>query len=145
MRRRDFLASLASAAGGAAQPATRWKAGVAAREITPAPGIWMAGFAARTCPSLAVALPLQAKALAVEDEHARRAVLVTLDLLGVTADTTTRVAEAVRLRHGLSRESLCFNASHTHSGPVTADLLSVAYELSAEQQAVIRGYTTWLE
>ena len=45
----------------------------------------MAGFAARTQPSQGTAQPLHAKALAIEDVRRQRVVVVTLDLLGVTA------------------------------------------------------------
>jgi hypothetical protein len=143
--RREFLTVLAGATSLAARGRTAWKAGVAVIDITPPPGIWMAGYAARKCPAQGVALPLHAKALALEDEHGRRAVLLTADLLGVTAAMTSRVAEAVRRRHGLAREGLLVNASHTHSGPVTADMLSIAYDLPAGQPERIAAYTAELE
>ena len=145
MQRRDFLTVLAAAGGLPAAPRPAWKAGVAVADITPAPGIWMAGFAARTCAAEGVALPLHGKALALEDAAGRRAVVLTLDLLGVTSDMTDRIAAAVRGRHGLAREGLLVNASHTHSGPVTSDMLSIAYDLSPAQHALIRAYTADLE
>jgi neutral ceramidase len=145
MQRRDFLTMLAAAGGLGAGATPAWRAGVATMDITPMPGIWMAGFAARTCPAEGVALPLHAKALALEDAAGRRAVLLTLDLLGITADMTDRIAEAVRARHGVAREGLLVNASHTHSGPVTGGVLSVAYDLPPEQHALIRAYTALLE
>jgi hypothetical protein len=145
MDRRDFLTLLAALVPAPPPPRTGWKAGVAVADITPAPGIWMAGYAARTCPSEGVALPLRAKALALEDEGGRRAVLLAADLLGVTAETTGRVAAALQARHGLPREGLLVNASHTHAGPVTSDLLSVAYDLPAGQPGRIAAYTADLE
>jgi len=143
MNRRSFLFSLAGAATIQRAPRS-WNAGVAVVDITPRPGIWMAGFAARKCASEGVALPLYAKALALDDGR-RRAVLVTLELLGITAPMADRIASAVRRRHRLPREALLLNASHTHAGPVTDDLLSVAYDLSAEQRTLIRDYTRELE
>lgn len=145
MRRREFVTLLGAAGGLGASPKVSWRAGVAAIDITPATGIWMAGFAARTCASEGVGLPLHAKALALEDEGGRRAVLLTVDLLGLTAEMTARVADTVRRRHGLARDGLLLNASHTHSGPVTADMLSIAYDLPSGQQALIRDYTAELE
>jgi hypothetical protein len=147
LARREFLTLLAGAASMAARVPTRtgFKAGVAVIDITPEAGIWMAGYAARTCPAEGVALPLHAKALALEDERGHRAVLLTAELLGVTAAMTTRVAEALRRRHGIDREGLLVNASHTHSGPVTADMLSIAYELPAGQPERIAAYTAELE
>ena len=48
-------------------------------------------------------------------------------------------------RHRIRRADLLFNASHTHCGPVVDEQLSVAYDLSPEQWAAIRAYTTQLE
>ncbi|HMI87671.1 MAG TPA: neutral/alkaline non-lysosomal ceramidase N-terminal domain-containing protein, partial [Polyangiaceae bacterium] len=122
-----------------------WQAGVAAIDITPESSLWMAGFAARTQPSQGVAMPLHAKALALKTGDHPIAVLVTADLLGVTARMTDRVASLVQRRHGLRRRDLLFNASHTHCGPVVDEQLSVAYGLTPAQLADIRTYTTQLE
>jgi hypothetical protein len=105
----------------------------------------MAGFAARTQASQGVALPLHAKALALQAGDQRTAVLVTVDLLGVTANMTDRVASFVEHRHRVHRADILFNASHTHCGPVVDEQLSVAYGLTAEQLADIRTYTTQVE
>ena len=100
MNRRDVLRILAGmtavprAAGAAA--AQVWAAGVATVDITPERPLWMAGFARRSLPSQGVALPLRAKALALRHGRGRPVVLVTADLLGVTARITDRVASAVR-------------------------------------------------
>jgi neutral ceramidase len=152
MNRRRFFEIVAAAltgpewarplrAGGAEET---WRAGAASVDITPTRSVWMAGFAARKEPSHGVALPLQAKALAVQAGTGRPAVLVTTDLLGVTASMTGRVAAAAR-RRGLERSELLFNASHTHCGPVVDEQLAVAYDLSSSQWAAIREYTARLE
>jgi neutral ceramidase len=153
MKRRAFLTTAAATLASPMLSARRsgptadagWRAGVAVVDITPRRSIWMAGFAARTRPSQGVALPLHAKALALEDAAGSRAVIVSLDLLGVTADVTARVAERVAARTGLSRERLLLAASHTHCGPVTTGLLSVAYDLDQAQKAEIHRYTETLE
>jgi neutral ceramidase len=146
--RREFLTSVAAI--GLIPPVTarapaQWRAGVASIDITPERSLWMAGFAARTQPSQGVALPLHAKALALQCGTRPAAVLVTSDLLGVTARVTSRVAALVQRRHSLRRANLLFNASHTHCGPVIDEQLSVAYGLSDSQLADIRAYTTQLE
>ncbi len=128
-----------------ARSASGWRAGVASADITPGESIWMAGYAARTQPSQGVALPLHAKALALDDGRGGRVVMVSLDLLGVTGAMSRRIADAVARTHGLSPESLLLNASHTHCGPVVDDQLLVAYDLSDAQTAVIRAYTATLE
>jgi neutral ceramidase len=148
MNRRDVLRILAGmtavprAAGAAA--AQVWAAGVATVDITPERSLWMAGFARRSLPSQGVALPLHAKALALRHGRGRLVVLVTADLLGVTARITDRVASAVRRLHGVERADILFNASHTHCGPVVDEQLSVAYDLTPAQWDDIRAYTARL-
>lgn len=148
MKRREFLTAVAGiglASRGAALSPPAWQAGVATIDITPTRSLWMAGFARRTQPSQGVAMPLHAKALALKCGAQRTAVLVTVDLLGVTARLTDRVAALVQRRHRLRRSDLLVNASHTHCGPVVDEQLSVAYDLSPEQWAAIREYTDQLE
>jgi hypothetical protein len=138
--RRRFLSALAGAVL-VPSPRPAWRAGVAAVDITPRGPVWMAGYAARTCPPQGFALPLHAKALALEDERGTQAVLVALDILGVTAPLAARIAGEVRRRDGLPREGLLLNASHTHCGPVVDDMLSVAYDLTAGQWSAVREYS----
>jgi len=146
MHRRKFLTAVAAMGitplTRAAQP---WRAGSATIDITPDRSLWMAGFAARAEASQGVALPLHAKALAFKCGNQPTAVLVTADLLGVTARITDRVGALVQRRHGLRRPNILFNASHTHCGPVVDEQLSVAYGLTETQLADIRAYTTQLE
>ena len=148
MHRRQFLATvgamgLSSRLRGPSTPV--WQAGVATVDITPERSLWMAGFAARTQPSQGVALPLHAKALALRCGDHPTAVLVTADLLGVTAGMTDRVASLVQRRHRVRRADLLVNASHTHCGPVVDEQLSVAYGLTSSQLTDIREYTQQLE
>jgi neutral/alkaline ceramidase-like enzyme len=150
VNRRDFVAGLAGAvvapsAFAFSQPAAPFSAGVASADITPDRSLWMAGFALRKQASQGVALPLHAKALAFKSGSQPAAVLVTVDLLGVTRSITDRVSAEVQRRHRIPRANLLFNASHTHCGPVVDEQLSVAYDLSAEQWNAIRAYTVKLE
>lgn len=148
--RRGFVAALAGTALASSAfrleaSAPAWSAGVATVDITPERSLWMAGFAARKQPSQGVALPLHAKALALQCGREPVAVVVTVDLLGLTARLTDRVAAEVRRRHRIPRKNLLFNASHTHCGPVVDEQLSVAYDLEPGQWAAIRAYTAGLE
>src|SRR6476620_13855 len=148
MHRREFrtaVAAIAATAPALSRTGAAWRAGSASIDITPDRSLWMAGFAARTQPSQGVALPLHAKALALKCGNQPTVVLVTADLLGVTARITDRVANAVQRRLGLRRPNILFNASHTHCGPVVDEQLSVAYGLSAAQLADISAYTGQLE
>src|SRR5215208_90175 len=120
MNRRDFLRCVAAATvappAPAASPAKSWRAGVASVDITPERSLWMAGFARRAQPSQGIALPLHGKALALQHGDGPPAVLVTVDLLGVTARITDHVATEVQRLHRVGRANILFNASHTHCG-----------------------------
>ncbi|MEK7409219.1 MAG: neutral/alkaline non-lysosomal ceramidase N-terminal domain-containing protein, partial [Acidobacteriota bacterium] len=128
----------------AAQAAGDWKAGVAKVVITPREPIWLAGYGARTRPSEGVLHDLYAKALAFEDETGATSVLVTTDLLGFTRDMAATVAGRVEQKYGVVRARLALTSSHTHSGPVTGQLLRPAYVLEDDQAAVVTRYTGWL-
>jgi hypothetical protein len=125
--------------------ATEWRAGVAAMDITPPAGVWMAGYAARKEAAQGAAQPLHAKALVLEDAAGRRAAIVTLDLLGLTAPVVDRIAAGVLRRCRLPRERLLLCSSHTHSGPVVDDQLAVAYDLTLAHWDDIRASTRHIE
>ena len=86
------------------------------------------------------------KALALQDEIGATSVLVTSDLHSYTRRMSDTIAEAVQKKHGLPRDRLILNGSHTHSGPtVTAESwLRPSEDINAEQEAVIRRYTAQL-
>lgn len=104
----------------------------------------MAGYATRATAATGVAMPLHAKALALEHDG-RWFVLVTVDLLGVTAAMRQRIGATLSRTHHLGAEAWMLAASHTHCGPVVDDQLSVAYDLDAGQRNAIAEYTSSLE
>jgi neutral ceramidase len=104
----------------------------------------MAGFAARNTAATGTAMPLHAKALGLERDR-RRFVLVTVDLLGVTAAMRQRIGATLSRTHHLETEAWMLAASHTHCGPVVDDQLSVAYDLDEVQRGAIAAYTASLE
>lgn len=134
---------LLAALQAAAQQA--WKAGVARVSIVPGGPLWMAGYAARVKPSEGTAQTVWAKALAFEDASGKRSVIVTADMLGFTRALSQRIAMRVQREHGISRERLLLNASHTHCGPVIERQLAAAYDASDQQWADIDRYTDDLE
>ena len=94
-----------------------WKAGVATAKITPQKSMWMSGYAARKKPSEGVEQDLFAKALALEDKAGGRAVIVTMDIIGVRTKLRDSVEKQVQEKYRLPPESLLLAASHTHCGP----------------------------
>jgi neutral ceramidase len=147
MTRRHLLAAAIGGVAASARVAGQspCMAGVATIDITPDSGLWMAGFARRTQPAQGTSLRLAAKALALQYGDDRPLILVTADLLGLTARLTEAAAREVRRRTGIPRSHLLFNASHTHCGPVVDEQLAVAYDLSPDQWRDIRAYTGALE
>ncbi|MFN7929409.1 MAG: neutral/alkaline non-lysosomal ceramidase N-terminal domain-containing protein [Blastocatellia bacterium] len=125
--------------------AKQMRAGLAKVVITPEYNIWMAGYAARTKPSLGKYQDLYAKALAITDEQGNRAVLVTADILGFTRELAEAIAEQAQKQYGLRRDQLMLNASHTHTGPVIRGNLIGAYQLDAEQATRIYEYAQFLQ
>jgi hypothetical protein len=100
--------------------------------------MWMAGYAARDKPSEGKINDLHAKALALEDEHGTRLVIVTVDLIGIPRPTRDWLEKQVTVSYKLPRDYLLLNASHTHSGPVVRETKysiygNTLYGLSPEQ------------
>ena len=121
-----------------------WKAGVAKINITPQHLMWMSGYAARTNPAEGKLQDLWAKALVLEDPNGRRAVLVTMDLVGIPRDLSVAVCGQLQDRYHLPREAIVLSVSHTHSGPVIQHNLDDMFDLDESQRKLISDYTQGL-
>ncbi|MCP4890049.1 MAG: hypothetical protein GY904_26030 [Planctomycetaceae bacterium] len=110
--------------GQSGQAVAAWKAGAARARITPLEPMWMAGYASRDRPAEGKSTDLWAKALALEDEEGHRAILLTLDLVGIDRTLSVTVCERITKRFGLQRSSIAICTSHTHSGPVVGKNLA---------------------
>lgn len=102
-------------------------AGWASIEITPDVPCWMGGYAARTAPADAVHDPLSARALALGTQE-QPFVVILCDLLAVDEMMRHEVHAQVAMRH--PNTTVWLGATHTHSGPDVARLLSHAAEPS---------------
>jgi hypothetical protein len=142
--KREFsgLLLLIVACGASAQ--TAWKAGVAKAAITPSEPIWMAGYGDRNHPSEGVLRDIYVKALALEAEQGKPAVIVTADLLGFPREISDAVAVRCEQQFGLKRDRLVLNASHTHSAPVAHRNAFPVFNLDAQQWQVVDRYSTFL-
>lgn len=94
-----------------------WKAGAASVLITPQTSHWMAGYGFRDRPSDGKETELYAKALALEDTHGKRLVIVTFDLSTVPRALRDSLQKCSAETYQLPPEGLLLIASHTHSGP----------------------------
>lgn len=121
-----------------------WKAGVARVDITPQEPIWMAGYASRKKPSEGVAVPLYAKALALESADGHRAVLITADVIGYRRPVMDLIFGRITQRTGLSQQQILLNPSHTHAGPVLGFSGATGYDLQGEQEQRVNDYTVAL-
>ena len=125
-----------------AQPAD-WRVGLATVDITPDEPVPMSGYASRRTPFEAVAQPLFAKAMAVQDGDGNRALLITADLLGFTSERSESIWSRLAESDGLTREQVLLNASHTHAGPlVSGSMMASVPEPSRE---AIQRYITAME
>jgi hypothetical protein len=112
-----------------------YKAGTASVLITPDEPLWLAGYAARGAPARGKISDLFASALALEDAAGGRFVLASLDVIAIAPAIAEPVAEAVRSRHGLSREQLLLAPTHTHYGPEFRTDKAVFFNIPAEYAA----------
>jgi len=122
-----------------------WKAGVAKVKITPAGPLWMSGYGSRTKPAEGTEHDLWAKALAMEDPDGRRAVLVTLDVVGIDRPTSLAIRETLEKKYGIGRDQVALNCSHNHCGPVVGRNLEGIYFLNETEWKRIEQYTAWLQ
>lgn len=119
---------------------TPWKAGVARVNITPELPIWLSGYGARNQPASEKLDDLWAKALVLEDAADHRAVLVTLDLVGIDRQLSQDVCRRIEEKYQLPRSSIALCTSHTHSGPVVRNNLAAMYSLDADQTKRVQQY-----
>jgi neutral ceramidase len=149
MLRRSFLvmcALLATLASRAAEPARRpWRAGAARVTITPGNPMWMSGYGARTKPAEGKLTDLWAKALALEDPAGRKAVLITMDLVGIDRQLSVAICAELRKKYRLPREAVVLSVSHTHTGPVVGNNLGAMYFLDDTQQRLVADYARELQ
>lgn len=140
-----LIASLMTVLTGLSSFADGWKVGVAKTVITPEPNGWMAGYAARKTPATGKAHDLWAKAIAFEDAHGHKSVIVTMDLCGISRDVEIPVVAAISKSTGIPRAGIALSCSHTHSGPVVGDYLISMYFLNDVELAKTQKYTDELK
>jgi len=126
-----------------------WGAGTATLDITPSEPAWQSGYAHRSAKSTGVLQPLRAKALAIRSAGGALAVLVTLDLVGVSREMSAEVSRRLGAFAGVEPDAVRVVASHTHSGPSLASELRKPQVLndlrtSEAEAAAVRAYTAFV-
>ncbi len=122
-----------------------WKAGVSCANITPVKPIWQGGYASREHVSEGVLTEIWAKALAIQDARGEKAVLVTMDLIGIPKSMSENIKGRLKNLYRLSDGQIILNTSHTHSGPALADNLLDVYPMDPLQLADVKQYSKALE
>ncbi|HZZ82060.1 MAG TPA: neutral/alkaline non-lysosomal ceramidase N-terminal domain-containing protein [Gemmataceae bacterium] len=117
-----------------------WKAGIAKAVVTPEKSVWLAGYGSKRPPDGKLH-DLWMKALALEDDKGRRAVLVTSDFQGVPKSMSDRVFAELSKKFGLHRHQVLVTFSHNHCGPRLGDDLVDYYPIEAEQVELVNQYT----
>src|SRR6266700_1444985 len=117
----------------AAEP--EWKLGLAEVKITPERPLALAGYASRNHPFEKVTTDLYAKALALEDRDGHVGVIVTTDLIGLTAANAEPFCDGLPAKTGLRGGKMLLRPSHTDTGPVvTVDLKERESKTSSDDQ-----------
>ena len=117
-----------------------WKAGVSRAVITPETSVWLAGYGTKRAPDGKLH-DLWMKALALEDQKGKRAVLITSDFQGVPKMMSDRVFRQLNEKFQLERSQIMFTFSHNHCGPRLGDDLVDYYPVDAEQEKLVEEYT----
>lgn len=91
-------------------------AGAARIDITPEPGIQLAGDIGRHRPTEEIRDRLYASALVLESDG-RRICILSLDLLGSTVEWADRIREGAAARFGFDRKAIMVHAVQNHASP----------------------------
>ena len=93
------------------------KAGFGRADITPPPGVGLAGNGPEGRTSTGWRHRLYARALVLEDARGERIALVVTDLTHVSTNLHRLAAERLVGETGIGADRLIISATHTHSGP----------------------------
>ena len=99
------------------------RAGFGRADITPAKPSFLAGYPHVERTSTGTHDPLFASALCLEC-GGRALVFVSVDLLFISAEWTRDCRKRIAAATGVPLENILIGATHTHSGPLTVDLLA---------------------
>ncbi|MEX2173789.1 MAG: neutral/alkaline non-lysosomal ceramidase N-terminal domain-containing protein [Pirellulaceae bacterium] len=135
----------AALAGQAHAEEPDWKVGLAKVKITPERPVFLAGYASRNRPFEKVTADLYAKALALEDREGNLAVLVTTDLIGLSAAIAEPICTRLAERAGLKREQILLTSSHIHTGPTLSLNPQTDGDRSADDSHRTLEYTSKLQ
>jgi len=100
-----------------------FRAGFGRRNITPCSPCFLAGYPHVERISTGTNDPLLASAICLEGDG-RTLLLVSLDLLFITAQWSADCRHRIAAATGIPETNILLGATHTHSGPLTLDILA---------------------
>jgi len=138
-----LFATVALAAGEKSSAGSTLPVGLARVDITPQGPIRMSGYLVRKTECEGVAQRLWARALAIGGDTEPPAVLIAVDLIGVSEAITGELARRLKAKAGIERAQVALCATHTHSAPQLDGVLDMIFSerIPPEPQARIRQYT----
>lgn len=92
-------------------------AGVGRAEITPPPGLGLAGSGTEGKESAGYRTRLYARAILLQDPVGEKLALVVADLPHISLLLHREVARRIQPRTGIGADRLILSATHTHAGP----------------------------
>src|SRR6266498_3754466 len=98
-------------------PSSGLRAGFGRADITPPPGVGLAGNGPEGRRAAGYRVRLYARALLLEDRTGERVALVVVDLAQVTPNLHRLTAERIRDSTGIGADRLVIAATHVHAGP----------------------------
>jgi neutral ceramidase len=130
----------AVASGAPAQPSAARDliAGIGRADITPPPGLGLAGRGPEGRVAAGYRHRLYVRALFLEDSRGERVVFVVADLPFVSALVHRRAAELLEPRTGIGADRLILAATHTHAGPGNIEDWRLHNELASASS--VSGY-----
>ncbi len=125
----------------------RWEMGFAEKDITPPPGIHLAGYALRQQGNIGVLDPVFVRALALSDGH-DGALILSCDLLGLEAEDIQLIKQEIQCHTGLPSAAIFIAATHTHSGPASMRTIGIgdrdeAWMQRCLENMVAAGLSAW--
>jgi hypothetical protein len=107
--------------------------------------MWMSGYAARDHRAEGKLHDLHCKTLVIERVGGAPLVLITLDLVGIDRETSAEICRRLEAKHGLKREQIAINTSHTHCGPVSGTTLLSMFFFGEGDHKLVADYTEMLK
>jgi hypothetical protein len=105
--------------------------------ITPPPDLWMAGYGYRNSPATGVHDELYARALVLDDGHARLGIVAT-DLISLDTELVEQIRQRVAATAGIPGPALLLNSTHTHGGPATLTFRTMGPTDPVYREIVVR-------